>query len=111
MYNCPQKRKHCTLVVRIIAKRTLREFWERHPNAKQPLASWYDRVRRTDWDTPANVRAQFPKASIVGSNRAVFRIKGNTYRLVVEINYVRGLVFIRFIGTHAEYDRIDVEEV
>lgn len=97
--------------MRIIAKRTLREFWERHPNAKQPLESWYERVRRDDWYTPAEVRKQYPKASIVGSNRAVFRIRGNTYRLVVEINYERGMVFIRFIGTHAEYDRINVREV
>lgn len=110
MYNWLQ-REHYTLAVRIFAKRTLREFWERHPNARLPLESWYELVRRDDWDTPARVREQYPKASIVGNNRAVFRIKGNSYRLVVEINYERGMVFIRFIGTHAEYDRINIREV
>lgn len=97
--------------MRIIAKRTLRKFWERHPDAKQSLESWYERARKDDWDTPAKIGEQYPKTSIVGNNRAVFRIRGNTYRLVVEINYERGMVFIRFIGTHAEYDRIDVREV
>ena len=97
--------------MRIIAKRTLREFWERHPDAKQPLERWHARVRRADWDTPARVRARYPQASIVDSNRAVFRVKGAACRLVVEINYVRGLIFIRFTGTHAAYNRIDVERV
>ena len=97
--------------MRIFAKRTLREFWGRHPNAKQPLESWYERVRRDYWDSPAKVREQYPNTSIVGNNRAVFRIRGNTYRLVVEVNYARGMVFIRFVGTHAEYDRINVREV
>ena len=97
--------------MRIIAKRTLREFWERHPNARRPLESWYEQVRRDNWGTPADVRRRYPKTSIIGNNRAVFRIKGNTCRLVVEINYLRGMVFIRFVGTHAEYDRIDVREV
>lgn len=97
--------------MRILAKKTLREFWERHPSAKQPLETWYARVRKANWDTPAKVRAQYAQASIVGSKRAVFRIGGNAYRLVVEINYERGMVYIRFIGTHAEYNRIDVLEV
>lgn len=97
--------------MRIIAKSTLREFWDRHPDAKPSLESWYERVRRDNWDTPARLREQYPRASIVGGRRAVFRLKGNDYRLVVEINYRRGIVYIRFIGTHAEYDGIDVQEV
>ena len=97
--------------MRIIAKSTLRRFWERHPDAKPSLEAWYERVRRDDWDTPARLREQYPRASTVGSKRAVFRLKGNDYRLVVEIDYRRRTVYIRFIGTHAEYDRIDVQEV
>ncbi len=97
--------------MRIISKSTLRRYWERHPDAKPSLESWYERVRRDDWDTPARVREQYPRASTVGGKRAVFRLKGNDYRLVVEIDYRRGIVYIRFIGTHAEYDSIDVQEV
>jgi len=97
--------------VRIIAKRRLREFWERHPDAKAPLENWYARVRRDEWDKPARVPEQYPRASLVGGDRVVFRLKGNDYRLVVAVDYRHKTVFIRFIGTHAEYDRIQVEEV
>ena len=97
--------------MRIIAKRTLREFWERHPDARLPLEHWHREVRRAEWDTPAQVMRQWPRVSIVGRNRVVFRIKGNQYRLVVEIFYPGRQVYIRFIGTHAEYDLVDVEEV
>ena len=97
--------------MRIIAKRTLREFWERHPDAREPLERWHRAVRRADWTTPERVRQNWPRVSILGSDRAVFRIKGNDYRLVVAVDYPRGIVFIRFIGTHAEYNRIDAEEV
>ena len=95
----------------IIAKRTLREFWESHPNAEQPLRAWYRTVQQEDWDTPAKVKARFPKASIVGDNRAVFNIRGNDYRLIVQINYPYRKVYVRFVGTHAEYDRIEAREV
>ena len=98
-------------MVRIIAKRALREFWERHPDAKQLLESWHERVRRDDWETPMRMKEQHPRVSLVGNNRAVSRVKGNDYRLVVEINYERGIVYVRFVGTHAGYDRIDVQEV
>lgn len=97
--------------MRIIAKRTLREFWERHADARQPLLDWYRDVDSADWNTPAAVRRQYSRASIVGNDRVVFRIKGNDYRLVVRIFYPGRVVYIRFIGTHAEYDRINVEEV
>ena len=97
--------------MRIIAKRTLRDFWERHPDARPALEHWHREVRRADWDTPAQVVRQWPRVSIVSSSRVVFRIKGNRYRLVVEIFYPGRLVYIRFIGTHAEYDLVDVEEV
>ena len=97
--------------MRIIAKRTLREFWERHPDAREPLDRWHRMARRADWTTPEQMRQDWPRTSILGGDRAVFRIKGNDYRLVVAVDYPHGMVFIRFIGTHAEYDRIDAEEV
>ena len=99
------------MTMRIIAKRALREFWELHPDAEQPLLAWYREVEQEDWDTPAKVKEKYRSVSIVGGNRAVFNIKGNAYRLVVRINYPFRIVYIRFVGTHAEYDRIDVEEV
>ena len=97
--------------MRIIAKKALREFGERHPDAEEPLLAWYREVEQEEWDTPAKVKEKYRSASIVGDNRVVFNIKGNHYRLVVRINYPYRVVYIRFVGTHAEYDRIDVEEV
>ncbi len=97
--------------MRIIAKRTLRDFWARHPDAEQPLLAWYREAEKEDWTTPAGLKARYPSASIIGGNRAVFNIKGNSYRLVVRINYQKRLVHIRFIGTHSEYDRVNAKEV
>ena len=97
--------------MRIFTFRTLREFWERHPDAEQPLRDWYRDANDANWETPAAVRAQFASASIIAGNRVVFNIKGNNYRLVVRIDYAYRMVFVRFIGTHAEYDRINAEEV
>ena len=97
--------------MRVIAKRTLRQFWERHSDAKEPLEWWYKRVQGEDWATPAGVVALWPRASIVGRDRVIFRIKGNDYRMVVRVFYPGRQVFIRFVGTHAEYNRIDAEEV
>ena len=97
--------------MRVIAKRTLREFWERHPGARQPLLDWYEAAERADWGAPNQVTARFASASILRNDRVVFNIKGNTYRLVVHIPYHRRRVYIRFVGTHAEYDIINAEEV
>lgn len=97
--------------MRILAKRPLREFWQRRPDAEQPLLAWYREVLQEDWDGPAKVKAKYRNASIVGDDRVVFNIKGNDYRLVVRINYPYRVVYIRFVGTHAEYDRIDVEAI
>lgn len=97
--------------MRTIAKRPLRQFWERHPNAREPLLAWYREVLKEDWDTPAKLKEKYRNASIVGGNRAVFNLKGNDYRLVVKINYPARIVYVRFVGIHAEYDAIDVEEV
>jgi mRNA interferase HigB len=97
--------------MRILAKSTLRAFWERHPNAEEPLLAWYRETEKADWDSPAQVKARYRSASFVGENRVIFNIKGNAYRLVVQINYSYRVVYVRFVGTHAEYDKIDVEEV
>lgn len=97
--------------MRIISKRALRKFWKRHANAREPLLAWYREVIKEDWDTPAKVKEKYRNASIVGDNRVVFNIKGNDYRLVVRINYRARIVYVRFVGTHGEYDAIDVEEV
>ena len=85
--------------MRVIAKRTLREFWARHANAEEPLLAWYREVLKEDWDTPARVKEKYRNASIVGGNRVVFNIKGNDYRLVVRISYPARIVYVRFIGT------------
>ena len=97
--------------MRIIAKKAFREFWERQPAAKGPLLAWYREVEREDWATPADVKAKYRSASIIGSERVVFNIKGNDYRLVVRINYAYRIVYVRFVGTHADYDGVHVEEV
>lgn len=97
--------------MRVIAKRTLRAFWRRHPDAEGPLRAWYTEARKADWKQPQDVKDRFARASFVGRDRVVFDIGGNKYRLVVRVNYPYRLVYIRFVGTHAEYDRIDVERV
>ena len=95
----------------IIAERTLREFWERHPDAERPLRGWHKVVEQADWSAPDQVKSMFASVSILPGDRVVFNIKGNTYRLVVHIPYHRRRVYIRFIGTHAEYNIIKAEEV
>ena len=114
------KREHFTIyhiweilfpVVRVISKKALREFWERYPAAEQWLLAWFREVEQADWSTPAQVLERFPNASIVGADRVVFRIRRNDYRVVVRIFYPGRIVYIRFVGAHREYDRINVEEV
>jgi mRNA interferase HigB len=97
--------------MRIIARKTLLDFSKRHHQAKPGLDAWYQEVKRTEWYSPNDVKTLYPKARIVGKDRVIFNIANNKYRLVVKINYVAGIVFIRFVGTHKEYDRINVEEV
>lgn len=97
--------------MRIIAKSTLRAFWTSHPDAEGPLLAWYREVEKEDWSQPAQVKEKYRSASIVKGSRVVFNIKGNDYRLVVKINYPYRVVYVRFVGTHVEYDAIDVEEV
>lgn len=97
--------------MRIIAKRTLRTFWKRHPRAKGPLEAWHQEVAQADWATPSDLKSQFRSASVHQDNRVTFNIAGNHYRLVVKINYSYRILYVRFIGTHAEYDTIDVSTI
>lgn len=97
--------------MRIIAKRTLKDFWERHPSAKTSLVYWHAAVRQAEWANPSAVRATFRSADFVGGNRVIFDIGGNNFRLVAHVRYEKRIVFVRFVGTHADYDRIDPETV
>ena len=93
--------------MRVIAKRTLREFWEKYPDVEDPLKTWYALAENATWQSPADIKAQFRNASILKDSRVVFNICGNKYRLVTKISYKHGVIRIRFIGTHKEYDAID----
>lgn len=97
--------------MRIIAKKILREFWEKQTDSEEQLKTWYKEASKADWRTPADIKAEYAKASILKNSRAVFNICGNKYRLIVEINYKRQWAFIRFIGTHNDYDKIDADKI
>jgi mRNA interferase HigB len=99
--------------MRVIAKSTLKKFWEQsaYGDAQGPLASWHEEALKADWKSPQAVKAQYRNASICGNNRVVFNVGGNKYRLVVEMQYQAGIAWVKFIGTHAQYDKIDVETV
>ena len=92
-------------------KKTLRYFWQQHADAEQPLKAWYQDARRMDWNNPTNIKNIYANASILPNNRVVFNIKGNNYRLIVHVRYEIGIVFIRFVGTHHEYDKIDATAI
>jgi mRNA interferase HigB len=97
--------------MRVIAKKILREFWERHNDSEEQLKIWYKEASKAVWRSPADIKTDYARASILKNNRVIFNICGNKYRLVVEINYIRQWVFIRFIGTHRDYDEIDVNNI
>lgn len=99
--------------MRIIAFRTLREFWEKpeFADSEASLRSWYHDVKNSDWKNSNELRLQYKNASNVGTGRVVFNIKGNTYRLVVAVDYKIQVIFIRFIGTHQQYDKIDAKTI
>ena len=92
---------------RIVAKSTLRIFWEKHADSEQYLKTWYETAKVSSWKSPAVIKKMYANASIIANNRIVFNIKGNSYRLIVQFNYEREWAFIRFIGTHAEYDKVN----
>lgn len=100
--------------MRVIALSTLKAFWEQHPaylDAKEPALAWYRHMLKADWRSPAELKRDVATASILKDGRAVFNIAGNKYRVVVWINYAYRVVYIRFIGTHAQYDRIDAQTI
>lgn len=100
-----------SLAMRIIAISQLKAFWERHRDAQQPLLAWVDEARRAEWKSPADIKDQYRSASVLKSRRVVFNIKGNDYRLVVAVAYRFGALYIKFVGTHREYDAIDANTV
>ena len=97
--------------MRIIARHTLVDFWRRHRETEPPLRDWLSVVRRADWASMVDVRGVFPKASVINRERVVFDVLGGNYRLVVAIKFSARIVFIKFVGTHTEYDRIDAGTV
>lgn len=99
--------------MRIIAKRTLRDFWEQsiYVDSEQPLKSWFKEASKACWRTPTDIKDKYRHASFPGNNRVVFNIAGNKYRLIVRVNYNNGMVYVRFVGTHTQYDQIDVRIV
>ena len=97
--------------MRVIAKKILRDFWEKHADSENQLKTWYKEASRANWTSPAEIKNEFPKVSILKAGRVVFSICGNKYRLIIQINYMRKWVFIRFIGTHTDYDKIDAENI
>ena len=94
--------------MRVIAISTLRAFWEKHPDAQTPLRAWYALASRAQWKSPADIKQAYRYASFTANNRVVFNVKGNDYRLVVLVRYDKGLLFVKFVGTHAQYDKINV---
>jgi len=97
--------------VRIVAKGTLRTFWTKHKDCEEQLKSWYNEVSKTNWNNPNELKKEYPSASILEDNRIVFNIKGNNYRLIVKINYEYKILWIKFIGTHGEYDKINANKI
>ena len=99
--------------MRIISRKRLRQFWERRPyaDAEQPLKAWFREASKADWSSPLAIKAMYRSASIVGNSRVVFNIAGNKYRLVVKVNYPYRVMYVRFMGTHQQYDAIEETEV
>lgn len=97
--------------MRVISKKTLIDFWELYPEIEQPLKAWYSEVKAAEWSSSSDLKEQFGSASIIDKKRVVFNLKGNKYRLIVDIEYRLKIVFIVWVGTHNEYNKINVKEV
>ena len=97
--------------MRRIVKKILRDFWLKHSACEQQLKSWYNEAEIATWKTPNEIKRDYPSASILENNRIVFNIKGNNYRLIIKLNYHYQMVWIRFIGTHAQYDKVDAATI
>lgn len=97
--------------MRIIAKKILRDFWETHVDSEQQLKAWYQETSKAEWLNSNEIKKEYPSASLIPGNRIVFNIKGNHYRLIVKISYEYQMIWIRFIGTHPEYDKTDAKTI
>lgn len=97
--------------MRVFAKKILREFWEKKSDFEHQLKTWHKEASKANWTSPSEIKSEYTKASILKTGRVIFNICGNEYRLIVEINYKRQWVFIRFIGTHEDYDEIDANKI
>jgi mRNA interferase HigB len=97
--------------MRVIAKKILRDFWKKYSDSEEQLKTWYKEASKAKWQNPNQIKMEYAKASILKSGRVVFNMCGNKYRLVVDINFKREWVFIRFIGTHIQYDKIDADKI
>lgn len=97
--------------MRVLSRRVLKDFWKRHSDAEGGLKSWLAEVEAADWKTPADVKASYRSASILQDSRVVFNICGNKYRLIVWINFDFHTVYIRFLGTHKDYDKVDAQRI
>ncbi|MFN4197436.1 MAG: type II toxin-antitoxin system HigB family toxin [Flavobacterium sp.] len=96
---------------RIFSKNTLKAFWEKHADSEQYLKTWHETVKNADWKTPADIKMIYANVSILKNNRTVFNIKGISYRLITKFNFEKQWEFIRFIGTHSDYDKIDANTI
>jgi mRNA interferase HigB len=97
--------------MRVISRKALRVFWEDHLDSRQALQAWYADVRQANWNSPTDVKTAYRNASFIANNRVVFNIKGNKYRIIVAVQYKFKIVFIRFVGTHREYDQVEAATV
>ncbi len=97
--------------MRVHSLKTLREFWKKHTDVKDVLKSWFQIVEQAQWSSFSDIKKAFGSADVILGNRVVFNIKGNKYRLIVRVNYDWKIVYIRFVGTHAEYDKVNAESV
>ncbi|MGL5469170.1 MAG: type II toxin-antitoxin system HigB family toxin [Shewanella sp.] len=99
--------------MRVVSRAALREFWELpiYQDSEQPLKSWYEEAKNANWQNPQEIKDHFRNSSFVGNNRVVFNIHGNKYRLIVAVNYKFAMVYVRFVGTHAEYDKVDATTI
>ena len=96
---------------RILSKKVMREFWAKHPDGEQYLKTWYETAEHATWDSPSEIKKTFTTASILKNSRVVFNIQGGSYRMIVKFNFQRKWCFIRFIGTHEEYSKINADKI
>lgn len=97
--------------MRVIAKKILREFWENHSDCEQQLKAWYSEAIKGRWNNCNEIKQDYPSASILADNCICFNIKGNHYRLIIKVNFAYQMMWIRFVGTHAEFDKIDADKI